>query len=264
MKVTFIGFGNMARAIARSLTHQNGPYQIFACAPSLTPSLKKKEVTQHTDNLTFIAESDIIILAVKPNKISTVLDEIKSAIPKDSLVISVAAGVSLDYLAKHCEKEQAIIRSMPNIAIAEGLGATPMVANSFTTAEQKQKAEALFNCSGISCWAAHEKDMDPFTALSGSGPAYVFLFMEAMIKAASRLGLEENIAKEFTIQTLAGALGLVKHSQQSIAELRKRVTSPAGTTAAAIDLLQKEGFEELLFEAMNAACERAKQLGCVD
>ena len=124
---------------------------------------------------------------------------------------------------------------MPNTPASVGLAATPMIANEHTSSKQKQQAELIFSQIGITTWAKNEEDMDSFTALSGSGPAYVFLFMEAMIEAAVALGLNESIAKTFTFQTFNGALKLAQNSDLSLTQLRTKVTSPGGTTAAALD-----------------------------
>ncbi|ARG96718.1 pyrroline-5-carboxylate reductase [Legionella micdadei] len=261
MNIHFIGFGNMAKAIAHSLCSQGKTYQITAASPSLREGKTPEGILTHPDNSVGVKNADLVILAVKPVQMATVLNEIREDLPKHCLLISVAAGLSLAWLEQHCRQGQPIIRSMPNIAITIGKGATPLIANQFVSQEQKRIAEELFNSSGIISWTSEEKDIDAFTALSGSGPAYVFFFLESMIDAAKQLGLTEEIAKTFTLQTVIGALGLVSGSNLEIKELRKKVTSPAGTTAAAIDILEQHGFAELLFKAMEAAYERAKQLG---
>ncbi|KTD33000.1 pyrroline-5-carboxylate reductase [Legionella nautarum] len=261
MKIHFIGFGNMAKAIAGSLATQDESVQIRASSPSLKTGKTPEGIITNANNLTGLQEADLVILAVKPAKMADVLAEIKAELPKSCLLISVAAGLSLSWLEQHCRPNQAIIRSMPNIAITVGKGATPLIANPFVSQKQKQDAEQLFQRSGIVSWATEEKEIDIFTALSGSGPAYVFLFLEAMINAAQHLGLSEEIAKTFALQTMTGALNLATHTKLEISELRKKVTSPAGTTAAAIDILQQQGFSELVLKAMEAAYERARELG---
>lgn len=260
MKVSFIGYGNMAKAIAQGLIH-NKEYQLFAVSPSLTKGVNSDGITTNSDIKVTIDQSDIVILAVKPQQIEEVLNQIGLHLPLKCLLISVAAGVSISSLEKYCRKDQAIIRSMPNMAVALGKGATPLSANSKVTPEQRQMAEHLFQYSGIIQWTEVEAEMDIFTALSGSGPAYVFLFMEAMMTAAEKLGLNQKVAKTFTLQTVDGALQLAKHSQLEISELRNQVTSPSGTTAAALTVFKKREFENIILEAMRAALERAKQLG---
>lgn len=261
MKICFIGFGNLAKAIAHSLEIHASNYQIYATAPSLKPGKTAEGIFTHPDNFRYLAEAEIVILAVKPNKAQEVLTNIADKLPKNCLLISVAAGLNLAWLETHCYPGQAIIRAMPNIACIVGKGATPLVANTRVSQEQKISAEKLFQCSGIVTWVKEENDIDLFTALSGSGPAYVFLFMEAMINAAKKSGLDEEVAKTFALQTVAGATELVLNSSLNIKELRQKVTSPAGTTAAAIAVFQQYGLEELVFKAMDSAVKRAKELG---
>lgn len=259
MKVSFIGFGNLAKAIATPL--QNNPrYQLWASAPSLPISDVENGVSTHPDNLAILKNADLIILAVKPAQMREVLTQIRDAIPRNSLVISVAAGITLSWLAQHCPKQQAIVRCMPNIAVAIGQGATPLIANRQVNPEQKQQIEELFTQMGIVTWTNDEIDLDRFTALSGSGPAYVFFFLEALIHGAQALGLEPAIAHTFALQTLQGALGLAYQQVTAIELLREQVTSKKGTTAAALEVLQKAGFEGWIQEAMQAAFTRAQSL----
>lgn len=260
MNICFIGFGNMAKAIAQGLCNHASNYQIIAAAPSLKKGRTAEGIITEPDNLLGIANADLVILAVKPAKMAEILTQIKSKLPKHCLLISVAAGLTLDWLEQHCDKEQAIVRSMPNIPVMVKKGATPLIANRHVSQEQKRWAEELFLCSGIISWTTNENDIDAFTALSGSGPAYAFLFLEAMIEAAKKLGLNEKLAKAFTLQTIAGAVEMAATSELAISELRKKVTSPAGTTAAAIAILEEQGFTALIFKAMKAAHERAKEL----
>lgn len=259
MNISFIGYGNMAKAIARSIQKQ-GKYCLSAAAPSLTVGVNKENIHTHYDNKEVIKNADIILLAVKPAQMSTVLKEITPFIPSNCLLISVAAGLNLPWFAKYCKTGQAIIRTMPNTPATVGLAATPMIANESTSLEQKKWAEQLFSSFGITTWAKNEDDMDTFTALSGSGPAYVFLFLEAMVDAAVELGLEDQIAKTFAVQTFAGSLNLAQHSKLDLTELRRKVTSPGGTTAAALQILHKK-LNELIFCAMKAAKEKAHELG---
>jgi pyrroline-5-carboxylate reductase len=260
MNICFIGFGNMAKAIAHGLCNHGGNYQIIATAPSLKKGRTAEGIITEPDNLLGIAKADLVVLAVKPAKMAEILAQIKTKLPKQCLLISVAAGLTLDWLEQRCAKEQAIVRSMPNIPVMVEKGATPLIANRHVSLEQKRWAEEFFLCSGIISWTNNENDIDAFTALSGSGPAYAFLFLEAMIDAAKKLGLNEELAKGFTLQTVAGAIEMAANSDLAISELRKKVTSPAGTTAAAIAILEEQGFTELIFKAMDAAHSRAKEL----
>lgn len=259
MNIAFVGYGHMAKAIARGLIGK-GNYTLSAAAPSLIPGINIEQIRTHHDNKEVIKEADVIILAVKPIHMSSVLEQIIPNLPPNCLLISVAAGLNLSWFAKHGVKTQALIRTMPNTPAAVGLAATPMFANTFTTPEQKQCAEHIFSCIGITTWAEKEEDIDTFTALSGSGPAYVFLFIEAIVNAAVKLGLTEPVAKTFTLQTLNGALKLAQDSDLSLNQLRTRVTSPGGTTAAALNILHGQ-LDALILSAMTAAKLRSKELG---
>ena len=234
--------------------------QIFIASPSLTPGVQG-QITRYKDNLAVIEKADTIFLCVKPTQIATVLQEAGRKIPMGTMLVSVAAGINLDYLQQFCNPFQAIVRCMPNLPLSVGRGAIPMVANSFLQETQKLQIEALFQRMGIISWLEDESLMNAFTALSGSGPAYVFLLAEAMTNAAVKLGLEESVAQTFTRQTISGAVAMMEQSDLPAGDLRKKVTSPAGTTAAAIAILQQHGFETIVNNAMQAACERAKALG---
>lgn len=260
MKISFLGFGNMAKAIAESLCNNNDMV-LFAAAPSLPETQNPDGISTHFSNSAIVEQADIIVVAVKPDKVQTVLTEINPQLSKQCVVLSIAAGVSLETLAMSCPKEQPIVRSMPNTPIAVGKGATALIANEYVTKEQTRWINQLFACSGISTWVTEENDIDALTALSGSGPAYVFLFLEAMIAAARELGIDDSVATTFALQTMSGTCALLETSGLSPQQLRNKVTSPAGTTAAAIAILQHHGFEALLSKAMHAAFERAKQLG---
>lgn len=260
LKICFIGYGNIAKAIAKSLSN-NAHYQLHAASPSLQVSIDTYGITTHHNNLAILNQADIIILAVKPDKMQDVLLQINPVIPKNCLVISVAAGLSLSWLEQHLPQEQAIIRSMPNIATTVKQGATPLIANQWVNNKQKDEATRLFECSGLIAWLENENEMDIFTALSGSGPAYVFLFLEAMASAAIKLGLSKEMAKAFSLQTLIGAATLAGESQSEFSELRKKVTSPGGTTAAAIQVLQDQHMSQIIAKAIEAAYYRARELG---
>ena len=259
MKISFIGFGNMAKALAQGLLGDE-TNELRAASPSLPIGVNEQGIRTFSDNLAIVSDADIIILAVKPAQMTTVLSEISTQLPAHCLLISIVTGISLSWFATFSQAI-AVVRAMPNIAAATGLSATPLIANKFATADQRQWAEQLFARIGIITWVKNEAEINRFTALSGSGPAYVFLLMEAMIKAATDLGMTEDIAKSFTLQTFKGAVRLACKSKLSLAELRNTVTSPAGTTAAAIEVLTKHGFDQLIHAAMLAACDRARQLG---
>jgi len=259
MNISFIGFGNIAKSIAKGLMHDKSN-KLRASAPSLPIGIDGNGIQTCHDNLSVLPHADILILTVKPPQMRAVMEQISTVIPEGCLIISVATGINLCWFANYIPSK-AVVRAMPNIAAAIGKSATPLIANENATNQQKQWAEQIFNRLGIITWAQKESDIDTFTALSGSGPAYVFLFMESMIKSAVKLGIAKDVATSFTIQTFNGALNLVTESELDIVELRKTVTSPAGTTAAAIEIFTQHGIDKLIDDAINAACKRAKVLG---
>lgn len=258
MKISFIGFGAMAKAIAQGLI-QEPSYQLSASSPSLTAGINQDGIHTHHNNSLIAQNADVIILAVKPAQMQNVLEEISPCIPESALLISVAAGLPLSCFAQYTHPNQAIIRTMPNTPCAVGMGATPMCANSKTSDAQKHSAGLIFSQIGLIEWVSDEADLDALTALSGSGPAYVFLFIEAMIDAAVALGLDKELAKKFALQTVQGACALAQASDLSVFELKKQVTSPGGTTAAALNVLEPD-LNKLLLQAMTAAKKRAVEL----
>jgi len=258
MNISFIGFGNMAKAIAQGLV-SNKENQLRAAAPSLPIGTNAQGIYTHHDNLAVIADADVIILATKPAQTEAAFSQIRESIPSNCLIISIAAGLNLSWFAERGGSQIALVRAMPNITAAVGKGATPLMASECVSAQQKERADQIFSQLGLTHWVKQESEIDAFTALSGSGPAYLFLFMEAMIKAGVALGLSEDIAKSFTLQTCHGAIHLAAKSS-SLTELRQKVTSPAGTTAAATEVFNARGLDETVLAAMKAARDRAHQL----
>lgn len=259
MNVSFIGYGKIARALATGLL-QSKNYCIRASAPSLTCGINSEGIHTFADNLSVLSGANIVILAVKPALMPGVIAEIKPALTSDCLLISVATGLTLDWFTERTPPQTAIIRAMPNIAASIQQSATPMIANESTNAQQRQCAETLFNTIGISTWIQQENDMDSFTALSGSGPAYVFQFMQYMVDAAVDMGIEKHVATSFTLETLSGAVALAMESNKSLVELRDEVTSTGGTTAAALSVFKTHHIGESIAEAMKSARNRAKEI----
>lgn len=257
MKITIIGYGNLAKAIAQGLLKSN-QHVISVSSPSLSQG-EHNGIKTHYDNKEGIIDAEVIILAVKPKIMRDVLLEINPYIPKKCLMISVAAGLTLDWFKNQCNPMQAVVRTIPNTPAMIGMAATPMIANEYTSSRQKNQADEIFNSIGISAWAKQETDMDVFTALSASGPAYVFLFIETLIKAAKALGLDETIATQFALQMVSGSALLAQQSDLNLKQLRERVATPSGTTAAALNVLD-EGLYSLVFSALSAAKHRSIEL----
>lgn len=258
INISFIGYGNMAKAIAKGLMSNNA-FLLQAASPSLTES-RDGALKTTASNLKACQEAEVIILAVKPYQLADVLAEIKPALRTEQLLISVAAGIDLNTLGKYSRPSQAIIRCMPNTASAIGEGMSALIGNAKVTESQKQLALRIFQSVGEVLWLDYEEQMHLVTAVSGSGPAYVYRIMEAMILAATELGLPQTMAEKLCRQTFKGALALLDASDNSIKSLRDAITSPNGTTAAALEVLGKEQVDRLLLKTLDAAQKRSKQL----
>lgn len=257
--ISFIGYGKMAQSLAKGWIHLED-YHFRAAAPSLRKSITADGIETTSANPEVIQDADIIILAVKPMQMAEVLAEIRPYIPQECLVISVAAGLNLAWLSKHLPPETSIVRAMPNINAAIKQSATPLISNQYIKALQHHTTEHLFEAIGIITWVQQETDMDIFTALSGSGPAYVFQFIKNMAKAASNMGLDEKTATAFALQTVRGAATLASESDQDLQLLTDQVTSKGGTTAAALKVFHDLQFSSIIEKAMNAAQNRAQKL----
>jgi pyrroline-5-carboxylate reductase len=218
-------------------------------------------VNTSTSNDTVINEVDVVVLAVKPQTLSSVAKSAAALIQqKKSLVVSIAAGINQHSLSQWLGADTAIVRCMPNTPALVLTGATALHANTKVTAEQRNLAENILRSVGIALWVKDESELDAVTAVSGSGPAYYFLLMEAMEKAALELGLSEVTARLLVQQTALGAAKIALESPESPEQLRKRVTSPGGTTQRAIETFEQGGFTELVSKALHAARDRSIEM----
>jgi len=264
LNIAFIGAGNMATALIDGLL-ANGwsPDQISASDTdqSRLDLLAGKGVSTSTDNHEAIANADAVILAVKPQVMQDVLSPLQESLSSSScLLVSIAAGITMSSLQDWSHPEQAIVRCMPNTPALVQTGASALFANSHCSENQKTIAGSLLEAVGLVSWLEKEKDMDAVTALSGSGPAYFFLLMEAMQEAAEELGLDAETAKILCQQTALGAAKLAQSSDVDVGELRRRVTSPGGTTEAALKQFDSEDFNAMVARALNKAAARSKAL----
>jgi pyrroline-5-carboxylate reductase len=216
------------------------------------------------DNAQAIDGADVVVLAVKPQAMKAVCEAIRPSLKPQQLVVSIAAGITCASMTVWLG-EQPIVRCMPNTPALLRQGVSGLYATSEVSAEQRQQAEELLSAVGIALWLNEEQQLDAVTAVSGSGPAYFFLLIEAMTAAGVKLGLPKETAEQLTLQTALGAAHMAVASDVDAAELRRRVTSPAGTTEAAIKSFQAGGFEALVEKALGAAAHRsaemAEQLG---
>jgi pyrroline-5-carboxylate reductase len=202
-----------------------------------------------------------VVLAVKPQIAPEVLPEASRFVGRDTVVISIMAGRTIGFLTRHLPKGSAIVRAMPNTPASVGRGITVAVANARTNAGARELANGLLSATGPVEWVKNEKWMDAVTAVSGSGPAYVFLLAETLARAGAAAGLPKALAARLARVTVAGAGELLHRSELDAAQLRKNVTSPGGTTAAALDVLMaKSGLESLMKKAVAAATRRSRQL----
>ena len=264
--IGFIGSGNMAEAIIKGIIGAElfSPSQVTVSdinAERLSYMQSVYGVTVAEDNCKLVENSDIVVLSVKPQTMADALADIKEAAAKDKLFISIAAGITTAFLAENLG-DAAIVRVMPNTPALVGEGASALYANE-NAKPRLDEAKSIFDAIGKAVIVEKEQLIDAVTAVSGSGPAYYFLLMEEMIKTAVKLGLEENIAKDLVLQTAKGSAILAVEADknnQSPAILRKKVTSPGGTTQAALETLAAGGFGNLVEAALKSAYDRSKKL----
>ncbi|MGC9398455.1 MAG: pyrroline-5-carboxylate reductase [Anaerolineae bacterium] len=263
--IAIIGCGTMGEALVRGLLREKviEARKIIATNPRPERGAELKArygIRTTTDNVTAAEEATLVFLSVKPQVMPQVMEELRGHLHDDVLVFSIAAGVTIERLRQGLDTE-AIVRAMPNTPAQIGEGITMWTATEAVTEEQRQYAEALLSALGESLYTTEEKELDMATALSGTGPAYVFLFMEAMIDAGVHLGFSRRVAEQLVNQTVIGSALYAKQAGLHKAALRNQVTSPGGTTAEALYQLEKGGFRTVLSRAIWAAYVRATQLG---
>lgn len=267
-KITFIGAGNMAASIIGGLVKKGYPAEQITASDLLQDNLDRLQgefgIIPQADNALAVKDADVVVLAVKPQVMKPVAEGLKPHLKADCLIISIAAGITIDSISQWLG-ELAIVRCMPNTPALVQTGASGLYANASTSAEQKQNANEILSAVGIVEWLDSEALLDPVTAVSGSGPAYYFLMMEAMIDAGVAQGLSRETATQLTLQTALGAAQLAQNSDVDVAELRRRVTSPNGTTEQAILSFERDGLRDTVARAMQACTDRsielAKELG---
>ncbi len=263
-KIAFIGAGNMASALVHGLLKDGyAADQLVASDPASErrEALAGSGVHTTDDNQQAIDGAAVVVLAVKPQIMETVCEDIQAAIAQcKPVVISIAAGISESSLQKWLGDDIAIVRTMPNTPAMLQAGATVLHANACVSESQRDLAESVMRAVGITRWLEQESQIDAATALSGSGPAYFFLIIEALEEAGIELGLPAETAHLLTLQTALGAARMAMESPESASQLRTRVTSPGGTTEAAIEHMQNAKLPAILAEAMRKAHERSIEL----
>ena len=265
LKIAFIGGGNMGQAMAAAVikNHLAEPQDVSisdVSQPLLDKLKKELGVFTSTDNLEVAGRGDIIVLSVKPQTLGGVMAELSGKLNPKSLVFSIIAGKKMETLVEEL-KHQAVVRAMPNTPAQIGKGMTVWTATRNVTSAQRVNAEAIVSVMGKGIYAGYESYLDLATAVSGSGPAYVFLFMEALMTAAKEIGMPEEMAQTLVFQTMLGSAEYAQASGKDLAELRRNVTSPGGTTAEALKVFEQGDFTGLVKKAVAAAYRRAQELG---
>lgn len=263
--IAIIGAGHMGASLLGGLIAHQYPSENIVITDADTEKLSqlKKEFNMRiaTDNVDAVSQADIVILAIKPQILANVAKQIAASVQQmKPLIISIAAGVKEDSIQAYLGHNIPIIRAMPNTPALVRCGATALYANQIVTKKQRDLAESILNAVGLAIWIEDEALMDVVTALSGSGPAYFFLVMEALEKGAINLGLPADTARLLTLQTAYGAAKMALDSDVDVAELRKRVTSPGGTTEAALLELEKHQIRDIFEKALLAAKIRSEEL----
>ncbi|MEJ2469971.1 MAG: pyrroline-5-carboxylate reductase [Desulfuromonadales bacterium] len=263
-KIGFIGGGNMAEAFIKGLLNGGFPADDIHF---FEPNEKRRDLIVERygivceDNNTLLVEtSEIVVLAVKPQILDKVLVDVVPAFNDDKLLISILAGVTTTTLEADLGGQSRVVRAMPNTPALAGRGAAALCPGKNVTDDDRQLAQHLFETVGIALWV-EESQMDAVTGLSGSGPAFVYTFIEALSAAGVQEGLRLDIAHALAVQTVIGAAHLVQETGEHPAMLREKVCSPAGTTISAIRVLEERGLRAMMMEAVAAATARSRQLG---
>lgn len=265
MTIGFIGSGNMGEAMIQGLLTQNliSPRQIITADPRqerLDELCSLYSVNCTTDNLETATKADILVLSVKPQVLDSVLAEVRPGARTCALVITIVAGVPIRKIADGLANAS-VVRVMPNTPARIGQGMSVWTATNEVPEEQREQARALLKALGEEVFVTDEDYLDMATALSGTGPAYVFLFLEALVDAGVHLGFSRHVAEKLVLQTMRGSVEYAAQSGEHLASLRNQVTSPGGTSAEAIYQLEKGGLRTVISRAVWAAYQRSVGLG---
>jgi pyrroline-5-carboxylate reductase len=265
-RIGFIGAGRMATALARGFV-KAGLVRAESLAAS-DPSAEARTAFQReladakveSDNAQIVSTADVVLLAVKPQQMDDVLADIRAALRPESLVVSIAAGVTLGQVAAGLPDGQRIVRVMPNTPCLIGRGASGYSLGPHATVQDGRLVAELLAAVGVA-YEVPEKQLDAVTGLSGSGPAFVYTMIEALSDGGVEMGLPRELAAELAVRTVAGAAEMVVSTGETPAALRDRVTSPGGTTLAGLKALEAGGFQTTVIEAVRAATRRSEELG---
>ena len=263
--IGFIGSGNMAEAMIKGILRQElvPSENIFAADPRkerLDYLVDKYNIRTSTDNRKVAQTADLLVLSIKPQVLPKVMKGINLDVRSDALVLSIIAGARISVIVEGL-RHASVVRAMPNTPGQFGMGMTVWTTTPHVSEKQRQQARQILQALGEEIWMEDEGYLDMATALSGTGPAYVFLFIEALIDAGVHMGFARHIAEKMVIQTIKGSVTVVEELRRHPATLRNMVTSPGGTSAAALYELEKGGFRTILSKAVFAAYQRSKDLG---
>lgn len=264
LTLTLLGCGKMGAALLRGWLAAVPNLRVNVVEPNPLPAELSghSNITHYTAPDNKLSGSDIFVLAVKPQVMKQVCESVRDFVAPGALILSIAAGQNLAAFAGYFGENQPAIRAMPNTPAAIGKGISVLVANAHASAAQKAQAESLLSAAGLARWVEDEALMNAVTALSGSGPAYIFLLIETLAKAGEKAGLTPDLAMTLARQTVIGASALAEaESETPASTLRENVTSPGGTTAAALDVLMNGELQELFNKALLAAKARGEALG---
>jgi len=263
-KIGFIGGGNMAEAFIKGLLNGGFPVEDILFSE---PNLKRHQLMEErygvscvTNNVDLVSASDIVVMAIKPQILDKVLEEISASFDDEKLLISILAGATTSTLEAGLGGQSHVVRAMPNTPALAGQGAAALCPGKYADERDRGIAQQMFETVGIALWV-EEGQMDAVTGLSGSGPAFVYTFIEALTAGGVQEGLRLDVAHSLAVQTVVGAAHLVKETGEHPALLREKVCSPAGTTISAIRVLEERGLRAMMMEAVGAATGRSRELG---
>jgi pyrroline-5-carboxylate reductase len=264
MRIAFLGGGNMATALIGGLVAKGTDARSIAVV-EVSPAARERLGARYPVHVATapdaaVQRSEVLVLAVKPQSMRPALASLASAL-NSKLVISIAAGITLDALSRWLGGHRRLVRCMPNTPALIGAGITALYAPAEVGAADRTVVETIMGAVGEVVWVPEERLLDPVTAVSGSGPAYVFWFIEQLAAAAEKLGLSKETSMKLALQTVLGAAKLAASSAEEPATLRKNVTSPGGTTEAALKVFDEEKLAERLLRALEAASRRGAELG---
>ena len=262
-RIAFIGAGNMATSLIGGLLATGRTPDSIAAAdpdPGQLARVRQLGVRSTHDNAEAVADAAVVVLAVKPQVLGKVVADLAGKLNADQLLLSIAAGVPADAISRWAEAPLGVVRCMPNTPALFGAGMTAMFANASVTPQQRISAASIGEAVGEVVWVHTEAEIDAVTAVSGSGPAYFFYLMEQMIAAGIDLGLAPETARTLTLQTARGAAVMAIQSDDAPAQLRRNVTSPGGTTEAALSVFESDDLAGTIHEALAAAARRSQEL----